>query len=73
MSISFLDRLLVFSSFRDSSITSNFLIDLEIVWLFVSVPPNHRFDTYGILHSTPASLISFFTEIFVPTNKIVPD
>ena len=73
MSISFFERLSVFSSFKDSSITSNFFIDLDIVWLFVSVPPNQRFDTYGILQSMPAFLTSLFTETFVPTNNIVPD
>ena len=70
---SFLVKPEVFSSFKASSKSSIFLIDLEIVMLLVRVPPSHLFETYGIEHSVPALFISSFTEGFVPTNKIVPD
>ena len=70
---SFFDSPCVFSSLSASSRFSSFFIDLEIVLLFVSVPPSHLFETYGIPHVSPALLIASFTDFLVPTKRMVPD
>ena len=59
--------LIVFSS------SFNLLIEFEIVFQFVKVPPSHRLFTKKLLLDSANSLTDSAHCFFVPTNKIFPD